>query len=341
MKKIITLTLCTILAYSLASASFAQQRNLWASGTSFKGIWPVMRNGIIDGGFKNGLRVRYQAGEGSEASERFLETIMQSSNNPTSQMPAGLLLTAAPYSLRAQIERHVRQSRIPIVLIGADTGSKSQPKDVLAIVGMDAFEMGKRAGAHAKKQAAMRTLTTSDKPSLCLRTRSDDPARARICSGIAAALGRPIAMLTIVQGRKGKHTNNKETGENSIDSKRLRSYLRKNPSTPLIWLDDGALTQEVISASADLTQAPLAIFGLAGSQKSIIEKTPEKIAFIIDQRPFQQGRRAVSILRSYLKLSGEQNYSSQKITTQTISLTPRILGIDELNKILPDIGRTR
>ncbi len=326
-------TLFGVSLTDMAQAQNAPSSNvLWASGSSFKGIWPVMRNGIVDAGFKNKLRVRYQAGQGAEASERVLDRLKRDSNPPR-----GLLLAAAPYALRARIEqtlqaRAARGTRLAVVLIGADTGSRSQPRFVSAIVGIDAFATGVKAGKYARAQSVRRDTNQGwklgDASTLCLRTRSDDPARARLCRGVAAGLGESVAMLTIAHKQRA--------GE--IVLKRLRSYLKKNPSPPLIWLDDGAFTQEVLEVVKDMSDAPLVVFGLARSQKVVLEleKESERIAFIVDLRPFEQGRRAVALLRDSLR-GGVVSSGAPRVVT----LSTRILLPGDLGEVLPLIGRTR
>ena len=345
---LLILVLASVVVSATPSESLAQQRNVWASGGS-KGIWAVMRNGISEAGFKSNLRVRYQAGFGAEASLRLLDKISDYSQDAPkkniAQMPAGLLLAAEPYYLRALIEQKAQTSNIPVILIGADTGSKSQPKNVLAIVGIDAFVTGRRAAQYAMGKTNLRNLLASETPSLCLRTRSDDPARARICRGIAAGLQKPVAMLNIAQKTKGKRKNAQATTDKPLNIKLLQNYLKKNPQVPLLWLDDGAFTQELLKASADALQtplqAPLVIFGLDISQKNIIEENPRKIAFVIDLKPFQQGKRAMKILRSHLLIPNRQTRSNATKETQIHSLTPQMLDSEKISKILPEIGLTR
>ena len=314
---------------------------LWASGSSFKGIWPVMRNGIVQAGFKNRLRVRYQAGQGAEASTRVLDR-WEKEKNP----PQGLLLAAAPYTLRARIEQTIEQTlqeraalgtKLAVVLIGADTGSTSQPRLASAIVGVDAFKVGVKAGRYARSQSAQQGWGLGNAPTLCLRTRNDDPARARLCRGVAAGLGENTAMLSLAHKQRA--------GE--INLKRLRRYLEKNPKTPLIWLDDGAFTQEVLEVVKEHSDAsmpmpmpmPVAVFGLARSQKVVLETEPQLIAFIVDLRPFEQGRRAVALVRDALRNSSATGSSTR--TPQVVSLEARILRPQDLQDILPLIGRTR
>ncbi len=315
-----------------ADAQGAPSSNvLWASGSSFKGIWPVMRNGIVDAGFKSKLRVRYQAGQGTEASERLLDRLKRDSNPPR-----GLLLAAAPYALRARIEqtlqaRAVLGTRLAVVLIGADTGSSSQPRFVSAIVGIDAFATGVKAGKYARAQSVRRDTNQGwklgDASTLCLRTRSDDPARARMCRGVAAGLGESVAMLTIAHKRRA----------GDINLKRLRSYLKKNSPPPLIWLDDGAFTQEVLEVVKEASSdASVVVFGLARSQKVALETEAERIAFIVDLRPFEQGRRAVALLRDSLR-GGVVSGGVPRVVT----LKARILLPGDLGEVLPLIGRTR
>ena len=302
---------------------------LWASGSSFKGIWPVMRNGIVEAGFKNKLRVRYQAGQGAAASASVLDRL-QREQNP----PQGLLLAAAPYALRARIEQTLQErielgTKLAVVLIGADTGSASQPRLASAIVGIDAFATGVKAGRYARAQGVQRGWRFASAPTLCLRTRTDDPARARLCRGVAEGLGASTAMLTLARKQRA--------GE--INFKRLRGYLEKNPQTPLIWLDDGAYTEEVLKVVKERSDAsasiPVAVFGLARSQKVVIEREPERIAFVVDLRPFEQGRRAVAVMREILRKGGNTG------TPQVVSLAPRILVPEDLQDILHLIGRTR
>ena len=134
----LVLALCLPRVAQGQAASASPSNVLWASGSSFKGIWPVMRNGIVEAGFKNKLRVRYQAGQGAEASARVLDRLKREKNPPR-----GLLLAAAPYALRARIEQTLQEraafgTKPTVVLIGADTGSASQPRLVSAIVGIEA-----------------------------------------------------------------------------------------------------------------------------------------------------------------------------------------------------------
>ncbi len=332
---VFALVLALVLLPRLVLAQGAPSSHvLWASGSSFKGIWPVMRNGIVDAGFKNRLRVRYQAGQGAEASTRVLER-WKKERNP----PQGLLLAAAPYALRARIEQTLQTraqlGTIPaVVLIGADTGSASQPRFVRAIVGIDAFATGVKAGKYALAQSARQGWGLGRAPTLCLRTRNDDPARARLCRGVAAGLGERTAMLTLAHKQRA----------GAINLKRLRRYLDKNPETPLIWLDDGAYTQEVLevvkerSATSELKPLPLAVFGLARSQKVALETEPQRIAFIVDLRPFEQGRRAVALVREDLR-TGRTGRSTG--AAQVVSISARILRPQDLQDILHLIGRTR
>ena len=326
-----------ILAQNARPSTRSSSSVLWASGSSFKGIWPVMRNGIVQAGFKNRLRVRYQAGQGAEASTRVLDR-WQKEKNP----PQGLLLAAAPYALRARIEQTIEQTlqeraalgtKLAVVLIGADTGSTSQPRLVSAIVGVDAFKVGVKAGRYARSQSAQQGWGLGNVPTLCLRTRNDDPARARLCRGVAAGLGENTAMLSLVHKQRA--------GE--INLKRLRRYLEKNPKTPLVWLDDGAFTQEVLEVVKEHSDAPMpmpiAVFGLARSQKVVLETEPQLIAFIVDLRPFEQGRRAVALVRDALRNSSGAGNSTR--TPQVVSLEARILRPQDLQDILPLIGRTR
>ena len=346
----LALIVASVVTLATASESLAQQRNVWASGGS-KGVWAIIRNGISEAGFKSNLRVRYLAGGGAEASLRLLDKIDDNSPSAvkqSAQAPAGMLLAAEPYYLRALIEQKAQTSNIPMILLGADTGSESQPKNVLAIVGIDAFATGKRAAQYAMGQAKLRNLLATESPSLCLRTRSDDPARARICRGIAAGLQKPVAMLNIapkVKGAKGKQHNTRAGSDKPLNIKLLQNYLKKNPKTPLLWLDDGAFTQELLEESEQALlaplKAPLVVFGLDVSQKNIIEKNPQRIAFVIDLKPFQQGQLAMKILRDYLRLANRQTGSNSGKKTQIHSLTPRMLDSDAISKILPAIGRTR
>ena len=357
---LLALVVASVVTLATASESLAQQRNVWASGGS-KGVWAVIRNGISEAGFKSNLRVRYQTGVGAEASLRLLDKIDDSSPNAvkqSAQVPSGMLLAAEPYYLRALIEQKAQTSNIPMILLGADTGSKSQPKNVLAIVGIDAFATGKRAAQYAMGQAKLRNLLAAESPSLCLRTRSDDPARARICRGIAAGLQKPVAMLNIApkvkgakgaKGAKGKQHNTRAGSDKPLNIKLLQNYLKKNPRTPLLWLDDGAFTQELLEeselalqeSSQESLPAPLVVFGLDVSQKNIIEKNPQRIAFVIDLKPFQQGQLAMKILRDYLRVANRQVAANSGEKTQIHSLTPRMLDSEAIGKILPAIGRTR
>ncbi len=344
-RQLLALVLAVTIALTLTSESLAQQRSVWASGGS-KGIWAVMRNGMSEAGFKGNLRVRYQAGANAEASLRLLDKINEYpqdtskkiSKKSAARMPTGILLAAEPYYLRALIEQKAQTTSIPIVLIGADTGSRSQPKNVLAVVGIDAFTTGKRAAQYAIGQAKLRSLIAGQSPSLCLRTRSDDPARARICRGVASGLQKPVAMLNIARKAKGGRV----AGGKSLNTKILKNYLKKNPLTPIIWLDDGAFTQELVDelrdAGGDAPQVPLVVFGLDVSQKNIIEQNPQKIAFVIDLKPFQQGKRAMQVLRDYLRSTNSQARATK---TQIHSMTPKMLNSEEITKILPEIGRTR
>ncbi len=304
---------------------------LWASGSGSKGIWPAMRNGILDAGFKNRLRVRYQAGQGAETSARLLDRL-QKEHTP----PRGLLLAAAPYALRARIDQTLQKrvqqgSQLAVVLIGADTGSASQPRLVSAIVGFDAFATGVKAGKYARAQSVRQGWQLLGRaPTLCLRTRKDDPARARLCRGVAAGLGKSVAMLTLAHKQRA----------GALNLKRLRRYLTKHPDTPLIWLDDGAHTKEVLEVvqeHSDVSPLPVVVFGLARSQKIVLETEPERIAFVVDLRPFEQGRRALAAMRDVLRKGTGASTGSP----QVVSISPRIFTPQQLQDVLPQIGRTR